>query len=115
MFSFTKYSTIYYIFSGVIIIGAIASLVIFGLKFGIEFTGGSTMELEFTELRPNGETIAKELSSFNIGEVIIQPIRENSMLLKFKGVDEATHQQILSKINTLSGVQEKNFQYIGHQ
>ncbi|MEK7663853.1 MAG: protein translocase subunit SecF [Patescibacteria group bacterium] len=113
MFSFTKYSTIYYIFSGVIIIGAIASLVIFGLKFGIEFTGGSTMELEFTELRPNGETIAKELSSFNIGEVIIQPIRENSMLLKFKGVDEATHQQILSKINTLSGVQEKNFQYIG--
>jgi len=113
MFPFTKYSKIYYIFSGILIIGAIVSLIVFGLKFGIEFTGGSTMDLEFTEARPNNETIISQLSGFDIGEVIAQPISGNALLLKFKGIDEATHQQILVKINELSPVQERNFQYIG--
>ena len=119
MFAFTKYSTIYYIVSGVLIIAATASLIIFGLKFGIEFTGGSTMQIEFLNLpaqagtRPNNEEISKSMSIFSIGDVVIQPIGDKGAILRFKGVDEATHQQIISKLNELSPIQEKSFQYIG--
>ncbi len=112
-FSFTKYSKLYYAFSGILIAGAIVSLVVFGLKFGIEFTGGSNMEVDFTQNRPANEDISKALTSFDLGEIIIQPTSEKGAVLKFKGVDEATHQQILSKLNELSPVQEKAFQYIG--
>ena len=132
MFNFTKYSKVYYIFSGVLILGAIASLIVFGLKFGIEFTGGSSMEIIFINGRPGEETkalnelsarpstkmdfsalVSKQLSSFNLGDVVVQPTSGNGVVLKFKGVDEATHQQILAKLNQLSEVQEKSFQYIG--
>ncbi len=113
MFNFTKYSTIYYIFSGILIIAAIASLIIFGLKFGIEFTGGSNMEIDFTEQRPVNEEISKVLSSFNLGEIVIQPTGEKGAILKFKGIDEETHQKVLAEINKLSPVQEKSFQFIG--
>ena len=44
-FPFTKYSKFYYIFSGMLIIGAVVSFAVFGLKFGIEFTGGSAIEI----------------------------------------------------------------------
>ena len=113
MFYFTRYSKIYYIFSGVLIIASIASLVIFNLKFGIEFTGGSNMELSFTGQRPTNEEISKSLTQFNLGEIIIQPTGASGAVLKFKGVDETTHQSLLSEINKLSPVQEKGFQYIG--
>src|SRR3989344_2929966 len=111
-FQFTKYSKVYYIFSGILIAASIASLIIFGLHFGIEFTGGSTMEVNFTDNRPTDEEISKSLSSFELGEIIIQPTGEKGAVLRFKGIDEATHQQVLSKINELSPVQEKSFQYI---
>jgi len=118
-FPFTKYSTVYYIFSGFLIIAAVVSLIIFGLKFGIEFTGGSTMEINFPDLsaqadkRPTNEEISKAFSDFDLGEIIIQPTGDNGVILQFKGVDEAVHQQILSKLSELSKVQEKSFEYIG--
>mgnify|MGYP001589378003 CR=1 FL=1 len=113
MFNFTKYSKVYYLISGALIIASIGCLAVFGLKFGIEFTGGSNMEVNFTAQRPNNEEISKSLSQFNLGEIVLQPVGSNALILKFKGVDEATHQSILANINALSPAQEKSFQYIG--
>ena len=113
MFSFAKYSTIYYIASGALMIAALASLVMFGLKFGIEFTGGSTMEAEFTANRATNEEISKALEEFNLGEIIIQPTGSHGAILQLKGIDEPTHQKIVSKLNALSPAQETSFQYVG--
>ena len=112
-FNFTKYSKIYYIFSAILIVGSIAALVIFGLKFGIEFTGGSTMELEFTENRPTNDEISNALEGIDLGGIVIQPTGEKGAILKFKGIDESTHQDILIKLNGLSPLEERAFQYIG--
>jgi preprotein translocase subunit SecF len=112
-FPFTKYSKFYYGASGLLMVAAIVCLVVFGLKFGIEFTGGSTMEVNFTNNRPSNEQISKSLESFNLGEMVIQSTADKGDILKFKGVDEATHQQILAKLQTLSPLEEKSFQYIG--
>lgn len=113
MFNFTKYSTIYYIFSGVLVIAAITSLIVFGLKFGIEFTGGSSMQIEFTTKRPTNEEISKALADSKLGEIIIQPTGEKGIVLQLKEIDEATHQQIISKLNSLSAIQDNNFNLIG--
>src|SRR3989344_558191 len=113
MIHFTKYSKFYYIFSGILMAVSIASLVVFGLKFGIEFTGGSNMEIMFSENRPANEEISKALESFNLGEVVIQPTGENGMVLKFQGVDETTHQDILAEINKVALAQETSFTFIG--
>ena len=112
-FSFTKYSKFYYIFSGVLIAASVAALIAFGLKFGIEFTGGSNMEVSFSQQRPANDQISKSLEQFNLGEVVIQPTGDNGAVIKFKGVDEETHQKVLTQINTLAPAEEKSFQYIG--
>lgn len=113
MFSFVKYSRIYYIISGILMVAAIASLAVFGLKFGIEFTGGSTMEVAFQDHRPGNEEISKVFSDLGLGDVVVQPTGEKGAFLKLKGIDEETHQKVIGKLNTLSLVQEKSFQYIG--
>ena len=113
MFNFTKYSKIYYAISIILVVASVASLFIFGLKFGIEFTGGSTIELEFKDARPNNDQISSALNDIDLGSIVIQPTGEKGLVLKLKGIDEATHQQVLSKINELSVSGERNFQYIG--
>lgn len=112
-FNFTKYSIAYYIISGILVIATIVSLFMFGLKFGIEFAGGSNMEVQFSGNRPSNEAIQSATKSLALGQITIQPTGDKGAILEFKGVDEATHQQILTAINTLSPATEKSFQYIG--
>ena len=95
------------------ILATIVSLFAYGLKFGIEFVGGSNMEIQFQSTRPSNETISSALKSLSLGDVTVQPTGTNGAILQFKGVDEATHQQILTALNKLSPSSEKSFQYIG--
>lgn len=112
-FNFTKYSIVYYILFGIFVIGSILALLMFGLKFGIEFTGGSAMEVGFLDSRPTNEQIQNNLSQFNLGEIITRPTENNGMILQFKGVDETLHQQILLKLSELSKIEERSFEYVG--
>jgi preprotein translocase subunit SecF len=112
-FNFTKYSKIYYAISGILIIASIVSLCVFGLKFGIEFVGGSNMQIDFQSSRPTNESIQNSLKDFKLGDVTVQPTGTSGAVLEFKGVDETTHQQILKKLNDDFKVSEKSFQYIG--
>jgi len=112
-FNFTKYSAIYYIISVILVVASVTALVMFGLKFGIEFAGGSNMEVQFQSERPSNEAIQQTLSEFNLGEITVQPTGTAGAILKFQGVEESVHQQILSKINSEYGVTETSFQYIG--
>jgi len=112
-FQFTKYSIVYYIVSGTLVLATIISLFVFGLKFGIEFTGGTTMEVEFNEEKPSNQEIRSVLSKFELGEITVRPIGDAGVALQFKGVDENTHQEILTELNNLSALEEKSFHYIG--
>ena len=111
--NFTKYSPVYYIFSGLLIVASIVSLAVFGLKFGIEFTGGSSLEVIFSDSRPSNDEVMKAISELNLGEVIIQPVDQKGMLLRFKEIDEPTHQQIVSKLKELKPLEEKRFELVG--
>ena len=112
-FNFIKYSNIYYIISVVLILASVVCLALFGLKFGIEFVGGSNMQVEFEGQRPANDTINQALSGFDLGQITVQPTGEKGAIIQFKGVDEATHQQILAKLNELTTTSEKGFQYVG--
>jgi len=112
-FNFTKYSSVYYTFSAILIIASVVCISMYGLKFGIDFEGGSNMEVLFSGDRPSNEQIQQTLAEFNLGQIVVQPTGSQGALLKFQGVDEATHQKILAKINEAYPVVEKSFQYIG--
>ena len=111
--NFLKYRKIYFIFSGILILGSLISLVIFGLKPGIDFTGGSILELEFKDSRPSNQEIREKLSNFDLGEVILQPTGEKGLIIKMKDISEDIHQEILLKLNEKWELEQKQFESIG--
>lgn len=108
-FNFLRYRSIYYIFSGALVIGSIFVILTFGLRFGIEFTGGSMLEVEYDGAPPSPEDIRNRISEFNLGDTMVQSIGENGVLLRFQPVDEETHQKILEKLEA----KERRFELIG--
>ena len=109
---FLKYSKIYYIFSILLVLAAISCLIFFGLKFGIDFLGGSILEVDF-EQRPENPVIQEKLKDLNLGEITIQPSGEKGIILRMKEINEETHQKIISKLNEISKIEEKRFESIG--
>jgi len=110
---FVKYRKIYFIFSGILILGSLACLVIFGLKPGIDFTGGSILEIEFKGARPSNPEIREKLNQFGLGEILIQPIGEKGVILRMKDISEETHQEILKAIKETGELEERRFESIG--
>jgi len=88
--------------SGIILILAILSLMTWKLKLGIDFTGGSFMELSFNEERPEISLIKSTLDPLELGSLIVQPMGDKSLALRFQDTSEEKHQEILKKINELA-------------
>jgi len=110
--NFTKYRRIYFIFSGILIAGSVISLVIFGLKPGIEFTGGSIMEINF-ETRPENSVVQEKLKNLDLGEITIQSTDEEGLILRMKEVSEEIHQEIIQKLGENNKIEELSFESIG--
>ena len=111
---FVKYRKICFIFSGILIVGSLVCLIIFGLKLGIDFTGGSILELEFKTERPSNQEIRESLKEgFDLGEIYIQPANEKGLILRMKDVSEDVHQQIIQKLKAKGELEEKRFESIG--
>ena len=108
---FVKYRKIYYILSGILVISSLFSLIFYRLNFGIDFTGGSILTLEFKNDRPTNQEVENKLADLNLGEITVQPTGENDLILRVKYIDEAIHRQLLQKFN--GQVEEKSFDSIG--
>lgn len=104
--------------SGFFVIAALLAILFWGLKPGIDFTGGSIMEVEFSSARPDLNEIRSRLSTLNLGDMIIQPTGDSGVILRFRSIDEPTHQQMVSQLAAGSGksavgITEKRFDTIG--
>lgn len=83
------------------VVASICALFFWGLKFGIDFTGGSLMEVQFTNYQPKITDIQDGLKDVNLHNLVIQPT-ETSVILRFQESSEEVHQQIAQKLQTLA-------------
>ncbi|MBU1038618.1 protein translocase subunit SecF [Patescibacteria group bacterium] len=106
---------IWYTLSSLLVAISIGFLAIWGLKFGIDFTGGSLLEVEFTASRPSLVAMQDSLSEFDLGGFSIQPSGDNKAILRFKEVDQETKNKITTQLTQLSGgeVKEDRFESVG--
>ncbi len=110
--NFVKYFKFFNILSFLLFLFAIFSLFFFGLKFSIDFTGGSILEVDFEE-RPENQIIQEKLKTLGLKEIIVQPIGERGVILRMTVIDEEAHQKIVSQLNEISKIEEKRFESIG--
>lgn len=106
-----KHRKIWYIISLLFIIPGIVAILTWGLKFSIDFTGGSKWELMGTA---DTEKIRTFAESKGLSNVVIQKTGEDSLSLRFKEIDEAKHKEIKTSLTELGGsVTEASFETVG--
>jgi len=110
-FAFLKYRKIFYTLTVIVVGLSIASIFVWGLKLGIDFTGGSSLEVEYETERPSIQLVLDELRELGSEEVIVQPIGEKGVILTTKSTSEDTYSEIVKKLEELGKLKEGSAQF----
>lgn len=110
-----KFKKLFIGISVALVLAAIASVVFFGLKPGIDFTGGSSIELAYKGERPETTVVQNVLTNAGFGDALIQPLGSSDMVIKTRTLSEQERASIVS-LAGLGGtyqLEQKSFTTIG--
>ena len=112
-----KIYTIVFFISVGLAFSAIVAAGIYGIKFGVDFKGGSVIELDFKNGRPQISEIQSLLSGeAEFKEAGVNLAGQNGIIIKSGELSEQTHQNILKKISAQfpsAGMEELKFDSVG--
>ncbi|PIR74893.1 MAG: protein translocase subunit SecF [Candidatus Magasanikbacteria bacterium CG10_big_fil_rev_8_21_14_0_10_47_10] len=100
MMNIIKNKKIPFFISGLLFIASVVLILTIGLKPGIDFTGGSLLELTFSQNRPALQDMQMAVDTLNIGSAVVQPADEDGYIIKMQFLGETEHQEVLRGIRT---------------
>lgn len=122
MIDVVKTRNVPFVISSLLAVASIVLLAMFGLKQGIDFTGGSLMEVTFTQERPEANSIRETVAPLedSYGTILVQPTGEDAAILRTSFLSEEQHQALLETLQNAYpaedgslGVVEDRFETIG--
>ncbi len=109
-----KHRNIFLSISAALVVASIIFIASFGLNLGIDFKGGSLIEVEYSNVRPENSVLQSKLSSADFNNILIQPTGEKGLIIKTL---EITNDQKNDLVEVLSSdgntLTEKSFTSIG--
>ena len=96
--SIIPYRKIWFTVSSLLVILSIAALSIWGVNFGIDFTGGSALEVEFQGERPGVTEVKEKLAGLDLTNLVIKPVEEQGMILRFQQTSDEVRADIMEKL-----------------
>jgi len=106
---------IFFAISALLVLFSVFAVVFWGLHPGIEFTGGSIIEVSYPEGRPDISALEKRLNEDVEGDIIVQPAGEAGVITRVQEFTAKERQVLLSALS-LDGehtVEEKRFSSVG--
>ncbi len=108
---------LYFLISSLVIVPGLISLILFGLRFSIDFTGGSLLELKIVspKTRVGQEELQKVIEEENVTVGSIQSTDQDTYLFRLKEINKDKNQTLKKKISDKFGTQvtEVRFETVG--
>jgi preprotein translocase subunit SecF len=113
MFNTLKYYKLWFAVSGIILLFGIVSLAMFGLKLGIDFKGGTYLELQFNQ-QVDQAKIKSAADQLGLKNYQLQAAENYHVIIKTESLEKEQHDKLLSLIKTEVGdYKEVRFDSIG--
>lgn len=98
------------------LVGSIGALSFYGLNLGVDFKGGSVLELAFTGDRPPVESVQAELAKNEfVKDISVNPSGERGVIIRTGVLSEQEHQTLLGGLRKSfgEGLEEVRFDSVG--
>lgn len=109
-----KHKNIFLGISLLIVAASIIATIVFGLRVGIDFKGGSQTEITYTNTRPEQKTIEDIATKSGLSPVHIQTVGEHAYSIKTRDITPTEHASLVGALGVgQNGVTETGFSSIG--
>jgi len=106
------YRKLWYAISLILIIPGIIALFLWGLKPGIDFRGGTLLEVKFAQ--PTSiEQVKTALTGSNLSNLSITPTAQGSYMIKTQPITQEQHLKIGEELTKVGENQEIQYQTVG--
>lgn len=92
--AFLKYSKIYFIFSGLLVLVSIGAIFIYGLNLGIDFKGGTVLQVAYTDGRPAHNELVKDIENLGLENFTLRFKGEKIAVIRAADIEETKKQKI---------------------
>ncbi|MFZ2522091.1 MAG: protein translocase subunit SecF [Minisyncoccia bacterium] len=105
----------FFILSTLLVIGSFLSIYVYGLQLGIDFKGGSLLEVSYSVTRPDSEIVKNRLNDLGLGYYVLTPSGERNFILKTRELNPTEKVIVMSAFQTDSETlaKEERFNSIG--
>ncbi len=105
---------IYFIFSGLIIIPGLVSLFLYGLNLGIDFTGGTLLEVRIEAATPPPkENVLKIIENEKVTVASIVESGPRTYLIRMKPIEQTKNEEIKKALGSFGQVEQLRLETVG--
>jgi len=112
-----KFYTIMFFVSLALFAASVIALLVYGLNFGVDFKGGSILEVEFSQDLPSIPEVQVLLTNaLPSHEFTLNSVGDNGLVIRSSELSEEAHQAVLNVLRNKSSdltVEEKRFNSVG--
>lgn len=114
MFHIIQKRRLWFALSALVLIPSVVFLAMGGLKLNIDFTGGTLWKIRFAGERPTAQLVNERLTSYGLGETVVQPVDTQDMAIRMAVVENQKREETLTGLReTFGDVEEISFESIG--
>lgn len=95
----TTYRTIIFWITGIILAGAVAAIALYGLPLGIDFTGGSLLQVSYPAGRPALADIQAQVATVPLGAVSVRESGQRDVVIRSRTLLPEEHAAILAALS----------------
>jgi preprotein translocase subunit SecF len=107
-----KYKKIFFVIAAVLLIGSLVAIISRGFNWGIDFTGGSVVEINYPAAVPTVEQVSATVKT-NYPTASVQKIGETGFLIRTTELTQVDKDTLLQTLSSTGQFTEKRFNTIG--
>lgn len=94
---------------------SVFAMIFYGFNFGIDFKGGSILEVSYISERPNVDEVKASLNTLGLSEYSLRPSGDKNFVLRTSEIDLPTKQKVVDVLsaNGTHELTEERFNTIG--
>lgn len=108
-----KYRNLYFILPAILVLLSVVSILVFGLKAGVDLKGGALLEVSYTDERPDVYAVEEIVSGLGLGDIRVQPTGEQGFLIRSQELTNEEKGRLMESIAFGKDIKEERFTSIG--
>jgi preprotein translocase subunit SecF len=108
-----KYRKLLFIITSILLGGAIVAIAYLGLPLGIDFTGGSLVQVNYPNGRPELSTIKAEIDALSLGDVSVRAAGEQAVNIRTRSLSPEEHTTVLTALGKKASTTELSYTSVG--